>query len=57
MGLYVSVYGSVLKPMLEVEGEREEKEQKKKNSKKKMNKIEYLNKMGKKQNFGMLGVL
>ena len=34
-------------PVLEVEGEREEKEKKKGNSKKKRNKIEYLNKMGK----------
>ena len=32
--------------MLEVEGEREEKEEKKRNSKK-MNKKEYLNKLGK----------
>ena len=37
--------------MLEVEGEREEKEEKKRNSKKKGNKIEYLNKMGKKIEF------
>ena len=37
--------------MLEVEGEREEKEEKKRNSKKKRNKIEYLNKMGKKIEF------
>ena len=44
--------------MLEVEGEREEKEEKKRNSKKKGNKIEYLNKMGKKKkSFGMLSVL
>ena len=43
--------------MLEVEGEREEKEEKKRNSKKRIKK-EYLNKMGKKNRaFGMLGVL
>ena len=42
------VWLCVLKPVLEVEGEREEKEKKKINSKKKRNKIEYLNKMKKK---------
>ena len=43
--------------LLEVEGEREEKEEKKRNSKKRIKK-EYLNKMGKKNRaFGMLGVL
>ena len=42
--------------MLEVEGEREEKEEKKRNSKKKIKK-EYLNKIGKKIEFRMLGVL
>ena len=53
----VCVWLCVLKPVLEVEGERGEKELKKRNSKKK-NKIEYLNKMGKKKkNFGILGVL
>ena len=43
----------LLWPLLEVEGEIEEKEEKKRNSKKKKkkkNKIEYLNKMGKKKN-------
>ena len=39
------VWLCVLKPVLEVEGEREEKE------KKKRNKIEYLNKIGKKIKF------
>ena len=42
--------------MLEVEGEREENEEKKRKSKK-WNKKEYLNKMGKKYSFGMLGLL
>ena len=54
MGL--CVWLCVLKPMLEVKGEREEKEQKKRNSKKK-NKKEYLNKVTKKKEFGMLCVL
>ena len=47
------VWLCVLKPVLEVEGEREEKEKKKRNSlkKKKRNKIEYLNKIGKKIKF------
>ena len=45
------VWLCVLKPVLEVEGERKEKEKKKRNSKKKRNKIEYLNKIGKKTKF------
>ena len=49
MGLCVSV-ACVLKPMLEVEGEK----QKKRNSKKR-NKIEYLNKMKKKIEFWVVG--
>ena len=40
--------------MLEVEGEREEKEEKKRNSKKKIKK-EYLNKIGKKIEFRDVG--
>ena len=44
----VCVWFCVLKSVLEVEGDREEKEYKKRNSKKRKNKIEYLNKMGKK---------
>ena len=41
-----------VKSMLEVVGKREEKEEKKRNSK--INKIEYLNKMGKNKVFGCL---
>ena len=41
----------LLWPVLEVKGEREEKEEKKRNSKK-MNKIEYWNKMGKNRVLG-----
>ena len=54
---WVSVCGALcVEPVLEVEGEREEKKEKKRNSKEK-NKIKFLNKMGKKLNFGMLRVL
>ena len=42
--------------MLEVEGEREEREEKKRNSKKR-NKIKYLNKMGKKIEFWDVGYI
>ena len=45
---WVSVCGALcVEPVLEVEGEREEKKEKKRNSKEK-NKIKFLNKMGKK---------
>ena len=55
---WVCVCGALcVKPVLEVEGEREEKEEKKRNSKKRENKIEYLNKIGKKKEFWNVGCI